>query len=51
MILRRLTKHLREQNWFAVGLEFVIVVIGVGVAMLGQQWLSDRQQRAEMNRV
>lgn len=51
MILRRLTKHVKEQNWFAVGLEFVIVVIGVGVAMLGQQWLSDRQQRAEMVRV
>jgi len=51
MILRRLTKLLKEQNWFAVGLEFVIVVIGVGVAMLGQQWLSDRQQRADMKRV
>lgn len=48
MLLRRLTKHLKEQNWFAVALEFAIVVLGVGVAMMGQQWLSDRQQRADM---
>jgi hypothetical protein len=48
MILRRITEHVKAQNWFAVGLDFVIVVIGVGVAMLGQQWLSDRQQRADM---
>jgi hypothetical protein len=41
--LRSLTKHLREQNWFAVVLDFVIVVFGVGVAMMGQQWLSERQ--------
>jgi hypothetical protein len=43
--LRSLTKHLREQNWFAVVLDFVIVVfgVGVGVAMMGQQWLSERQ--------
>jgi len=48
MILRRITQHVQAQNWFAVALDFVIVVIGVGVAMIGQQWLSDRQQRADM---
>lgn len=48
MILRRVTEHVKAQNWFAVGLDLVIVVIGVGVAMYGQQWLSDRQQRADM---
>lgn len=48
MRLRRITEHLKTQNWFAVALDFVIVVVGVGVAMYGQQWLSDRQQRAEM---
>jgi hypothetical protein len=48
MRLRALTKHLREQNWFAVVLDFVIVVFGVGVAMMGQQWLSEREQRADM---
>ena len=48
MLLRSITKHVREQNWFAVALDFFIVVIGVGVAMYGQQWLGDRQQRADM---
>lgn len=48
MILRRLSQHVKDQNWFAVVLDFIIVVIGVGVALLGQQWLSDRTQRADM---
>jgi len=48
MILRRLTMHVKDQNWFAVGLDFVIVVVGVGVALMAQQWITDRQQRADM---
>lgn len=50
MRLRSLTKHLRDQNWFAVALDFVIVVVGVGVALMGQQALSDRQARADYDR-
>ena len=48
MLLRRITQHVKEQNWFAVALDFLIVVIGVGAAMLGQQWISNGQQRADM---
>jgi hypothetical protein len=29
MILRRLTQHIKAQNWFAVALDFFIVVVGV----------------------
>jgi hypothetical protein len=29
MILRSVTKHVKEQNWFAVGLDLLIVVFGV----------------------
>ena len=29
MILRSITKHVRDQNWFAVGIDFLIVVVGV----------------------
>jgi len=29
MILARISKAIREQYWFAVGLEFVIVIAGV----------------------
>ncbi|CAN5636176.1 hypothetical protein BH23GEM3_BH23GEM3_02670 [soil metagenome] len=28
MILRRVMKHVEDQNWFAVGIDFVIVVAG-----------------------
>lgn len=28
MILRSLNKHIKEQNWFAVLLDFFIVVLG-----------------------
>ena len=29
MLLRSITKHVREQNWFAVALDFFIVVVGI----------------------
>jgi hypothetical protein len=48
MLLRSITKHVKEQNWFAVALDFVIVVFGVGAALLAQQWLSNEQQRTDM---
>jgi hypothetical protein len=28
MILRRFNQHVQEQDWFAVSLEFAVVVIG-----------------------
>ena len=38
MILRRLTKHIREQNWFAVWLDFLIVVVGVFIGLQVSNW-------------
>ena len=32
MLLRRITKHVKDQNWFAVSLDFFIVVIGILIA-------------------
>lgn len=29
MILRSITKHVKDQNWFTVGLDFFIVVAGI----------------------
>jgi Family of unknown function (DUF6090) len=48
MILRRLTEHVRTQNWFAVALDFLIVVLGVFVAAQVTNWNETRndQQRA-----
>jgi len=41
MILRRLTKHVKDQNWFAVGLDFVIVVAGVFLGIQIGNWNTD----------
>ncbi len=48
MILRRLTQHLKEQNWFAVALDFMIVVAGIWVALLVGEWRSDLQKHNEL---
>ena len=45
MLLRRLTEHVRAQNWFAVGLDFVIVVLGVFMATQVANWNEARQDR------
>jgi hypothetical protein len=48
MIFRRISQHVREQNWFAVGIDFVIVVVGVFVGLQVQQWTeAQRQGRLE----
>ena len=48
MILRRITEHVRAQNWFAVSIEFVIVVVGVFVGLQAQDWSTARaEQKAE----
>ena len=45
MILSRLSRAIREQNWFAVALEFVIVVAGVLLAFQITAWNEERQNR------
>ncbi|WP_421791316.1 hypothetical protein [Hyphobacterium sp.] len=47
MILRRLTQHVREQNWLAVALDFLIVVIGVFVGLQVSNWNEARSQRLQ----
>lgn len=47
MILRRITEHLKSQNWFAVAIEFVIVVVGVFMGLQVQDWNDQRKQRLE----
>ncbi|MEX0644254.1 MAG: DUF6090 family protein [Parvularculaceae bacterium] len=38
MILRRITEHVKAQNWFAVGIDFVIVVVGVFIGIQVANW-------------
>ena len=48
MILSRIAKALREQNWFAVTLEFVIVIAGVVIGFQINAWNAARElQRRE----
>ncbi len=49
MILRRLTEHVKAQNWFAVAIDFVIVVAGVFVGLQVNNWNAARaeQRRAD----
>lgn len=46
MILRRITEHVKTQNWFAVAIDFLIVVIGVFVASQVTNWNAARGERA-----
>lgn len=45
MLLRRITKHVKDQNWFAVGLDFFIVVIGILIAFQITSWNDGRSAR------
>jgi len=46
VILSRLSRAVREQNWFAVVLEFVIVVSGVLLAFQVSTWSQEAADRA-----
>lgn len=45
MILRRLARSVRQQDWLAVAIEFVIVVAGIFVGLQVTEWNERRQSR------
>jgi len=45
MILRRVIDHFRKQEWTAIGIDFVIVVLGVFVATQVSNWNATRVER------
>jgi hypothetical protein len=47
MILRRVIAHFREQEWTAIGLDFLIVVVGVFVGLQVNNW---NEARADARR-
>jgi hypothetical protein len=47
MLLRRVIEHVREQNWTAVGIDFLIVVIGVFVGIQVANWNTERERTRE----
>ena len=45
MILNRLSKSIRRQDWFAVLIEFVVVVVGIFAGLQANEWALERQDR------
>lgn len=45
MILRRLSQSLKEQNWMAIGIEFVLLVVGVYLGIQVANWKEARAER------
>ena len=50
MILRNLAEALREQNWFTVVLEVLIVVVGIFVGLQVDSWNETRKDRLSEHR-
>ena len=46
MILRRIKAHVEKENWFAVGIDFAIVVIGVFIGLQVANWNEARGEQA-----
>jgi hypothetical protein len=49
MRLRPLTKHVKDQNWFAVALDFIIVVAGILIAFQITSWNEGRALKKRTN--
>ena len=47
MLLRRMIEHLRTQNWVAVVLDLVIVVVGVFIAFQVERWYEGQRLKSE----
>ncbi|MCB2092077.1 MAG: hypothetical protein KDF58_11550 [Alphaproteobacteria bacterium] len=46
MILRRFMQHVKEQNWFAVGLDMIVVILGILIALGIDEWRQDQEDLA-----
>ena len=45
MIIRRFTEHIRRQDWFALMMDLLIVVVGIYLGLQVDAWNSARQDR------
>ena len=45
MLLRSITKHVKDQNWFAVFIDFLIVVFGVYIGV----WIGLLRQKIDIS--
>ena len=51
MLLRSITKHVKDQNWFAVSLDFFIVVFGILIAFQITNWSDSRSDRIDAGNI
>lgn len=49
MLLRSISTHVNSQNWFAVAVDFVIVVVGVFIGLQVSNWNDERLLQARVN--
>ncbi len=47
MMLRRFTQNIKEQNWFTVGIDTVVLVVGIFLGMQASNWNEARLERQE----
>ncbi|MFT5521348.1 MAG: hypothetical protein ACI9IA_001949 [Enterobacterales bacterium] len=50
MILRSVTKHVKDQNWFAIILDLLIVVFGVFIGMQVSNWNENLESQRVANK-
>lgn len=48
MAIRRFREHVRRQDWFAVGIDLAIVVVGVFLGLQASNWNAARIERGEV---
>lgn len=49
MLLRRIITHVKDQNWFAVVLDFVIVVLGILIAFQITNWADNAREQNNLD--
>jgi hypothetical protein len=47
VLLRRINEHLKQQNLIAIGLDLIVVVVGIILAFQVDRWYESRQLRGE----
>lgn len=46
MLMKRVSRALRRQDWTAVAVDLIVVVVGILIALQVDQWAQGRQERA-----
>ena len=46
MILSRMREQIASHNWFAVGVELLVVIVGILIALQVSDWATEREHRA-----